>query len=198
MKGNQSTMILRYCMQFPARVGAAFTSLLVATLFATLLTTLPANLVLAQAGPGACAGNAGGRELDFWLGEWSIAPPGAASGDAASTVSLDLDKCLVVENWRGGKSRSGKNIFGFSQEDKTWHGMFADNEGRVHLFEGKVAAGSADFRGTSRGRNGEPELHRLRISRLSPDQVEQIWEKSYDNGATWAKVFDGVYSRRKQ
>jgi hypothetical protein len=76
--------------------------------------------------------------------------------------------------------------------------MFADNEGRVHLFEGKVAAGLADFRGSSRGRNGEAELHRITISRLSADRVEQVWEKSSDNGATWAKVFDGVYTRRKQ
>jgi hypothetical protein len=177
-------------MRSLALVGATFTCLLLATLRAPALP--------AQSGPGVCAGNSGGRELDFWLGEWSIAPPGATSGDAASTVSLDLDKCLIVESWRGGKSHSGKNIFGFSQEDKTWHGMFADNEGRVHLFEGKVAAGSADFRGSSRGRNGEAELHRITISRLSADKVEQIWEKSSDNGTTWAKVFDGVYTRRKQ
>jgi hypothetical protein len=198
MKGNHSTMIFRHWTRLLTLVAAALTSGLLATLLVALFVTVPANQVLAQAGPGACVGNSAGRELDFWVGEWSIAPPGAASGDAASTVSLDLDKCLVVESWRGGKSHSGKNVFGFSQEDKTWHGMFADNEGRVHLFEGKVAAGSADFRGSSRSRNGEAELHHITISRLSADKVEQIWEKSSDNGATWAKVFDGVYSRRKQ
>jgi hypothetical protein len=199
-------MILRHLTRLPALVAAALTSGLLATLLAALFATpvfatLPANHVLvlaqAQAGPGACAGNSAARELDFWVGEWSIAAPGVAAGDAASTVSLELDQCLVVESWRGGKSHTGKNIFGFSQEDRTWHGMFADNDGRVHLFEGTVAQGSADFRGSSRGRNGEAELHRLRIFRLQADKVEQVWEKSSDNGATWAKVFDGVYSRRK-
>jgi hypothetical protein len=198
-------MILRHLTRLLPLVATALTCGSLATSLATLFATpvfakLPANHVLAQAGPGACAGNSAARELDFWVGEWSIAPPGAAAGDAASTVSLELDQCLVVESWRGGKDHTGKNIFGFSQEDKTWHGMFADNDGRVHLFEGTVAAGAADFRGSSRGRNGEAELHRLRIFRLpqDKDKVEQVWEKSSDNGATWAKVFDGVYSRRKQ
>jgi hypothetical protein len=202
MKGNQSTMTLRHWTRLLALVATVLTSGLLATLLTTVFATpvfatLPTNHVLAQAGPGACAGNSAARELDFWIGEWSIAAPGVAAGDASSTVSLELDKCLVVESWRGGKNHTGKNIFGFSQEDKSWHGMFADNDGRVHLFEGTVAAGSADFRGSSRGSTGEAELHRLRIFRLPADKVEQVWEKSSDNGATWAKVFDGVYSRRK-
>ena len=184
MKGDSVTMVSKYPFRVLALAAVAFLALFVAT------------PVSAQTGKGVCAANPAGREFDFWLGQWSIAPPGAGSGDAASTVSLDLDKCLIVESWEGG-DHSGKNFFAYSQEDKTWHGMFADTEGRVHLFEGKVAAGSADFHGESRGRNGEAELHHITITRLSPDRVEQIWEKSKDNGATWAKVFDGVYSRRK-
>ena len=142
-----------------------------------------------------CAANPENRQLDYWLGNWSI---GAAdsSGSAHSTVSSSLDRCLIIENWDGGMGHSGQNMFGYSAEDKNWYGMFADNEGRVHVFtSGKVSSGSAEFEGTSRGPKGETVLNRVKIMRLKPNQVEQTWEKSNDNGATWSVAFRGEYFR---
>jgi hypothetical protein len=74
--------------------------------------------------------------------------------------------------------------------------MFADNQGRVHIFtSGKVASGSAEFEGTSHGPKGETILNRVKVTRLNPNKVEQSWEKSNDNGAHWNLVFRGEYSR---
>ena len=81
----------------------------------------------------SCAANSANRQLDYWLGNWKIGAEGS-SGNAHSTVSLSLDKCLVVENWDGGRGHYGQNVFGYSADDKSWYGMFADNEGRVHIF----------------------------------------------------------------
>lgn len=143
----------------------------------------------------ACASNPANRELDYWLGNWKIGAPGS-SANARSTVSLSLDKCLIVENWDGGRGHAGQNIFGYSADDKSWYGMFADNEGRVHVFtSGKVSSGSAEFEGTSRGPDGKKVLNRVRITRISPDNVEQVWEKSGDNGSTWNLAFRGEYLR---
>ena len=142
-----------------------------------------------------CAANSENRQLDYWLGNWKIGAAGSG-GNAHSTVSLSLDKCLVVENWDGGRGHAGQNIFGYSADDKSWYGMFADNEGRVHVFtSGKVSSGSAEFEGTSRGPNGETVLNRVKVTRLSPTKVEQTWEKSSDKGTTWNLVFRGEYSR---
>lgn len=111
-------------------------------------------------------------------------------------MSVSLDKCLVVENWDDGRGHDGRNSFGYSADDKSWYGMFADNEGRVHVFtSGKVSSGSAEFEGPSRGPNAETVLNRVKITRLSPNKVEQAWEKSSDNGTTWNLVFRGEYSR---
>jgi hypothetical protein len=74
-----------------------------------------------------CAANPENRQLDYWLGNWAVGAEGS-SGKAHSTVSLSLDKCLVVENWDGGRGHYGQNIFGYSTDDKSWHGMFADND----------------------------------------------------------------------
>ena len=146
--------------------------------------------------PGSCSANAASRQLDFWLGDWTVSYP-AMSATSTSKVHLALDKCLVVESWVGGKGQTGENMFAYSPDDKSWHGMFADNEGRVHIFEGKVAQGSAEFSGPSRGPNGEAVLNRIKIVRLSDNNVKQTWEKSKDNGATWSVEFQGDYARKQ-
>ena len=121
----------------------------------------------------------------------AFGPPAAST----STVSLMLDKCLLIERWDGGRGHTGENMFAYSSDDKSWHGMFADNQGRVHVFKGKVTSGSAEFYGPSRGPNGEAVLNRIRVVRTSRDKVEQSWEKSADNGSTWTTEFRGEYQR---
>jgi len=146
---------------------------------------------------GPCAVNPDNRALDFWLGEWIISAPDG-SPNATSGVTLELDKCMVVERWNGGRDHTGENVFAYSADDKSWHGMFADNEGRVHVFlDGKVTPGSAEFSGPSRGPQGETVLNRVTIHRLSEIQVEQVWQKSSDQGKTWITVFRGKYTRKQ-
>ncbi|HEV2701661.1 MAG TPA: hypothetical protein VGV09_08530 [Steroidobacteraceae bacterium] len=144
--------------------------------------------------PATCAVNPAIRQFDFWLGDWTVTYPGT-SGSSASTVSATLDSCAVLETWRGDHSHRGENLFAYSAEEKSWHGLFADNEGRVHVLNGKVAAGVAEFYGPSRGENGEAELNRVRVMRVSANEVRQTWEKSTDKGATWGTVFQGDYER---
>jgi hypothetical protein len=142
-----------------------------------------------------CSESTESRQFDYWLGEWTVTYPGAPGG-STSKVQLELDKCMVVERWDGGKGHNGENMFAYSADDKKWHGMFADNQGRVHVFEGKVLEGRAEFYGPSHGPNGETVLDRIRIVRISGDKVEQSWEKSTDNGGTWTTEFRGEYSRK--
>jgi hypothetical protein len=150
---------------------------------------------LATADTESCSADSASRQLDFWLGDWTVAYPGMP-GSAHSTVSLALDKCLVVESWDGGKGHDGKNMFAYSRDDKSWHGMFADNQGRVHVFEGKIESGSAEFNGPSRNPDGQMALNRIRVVRVNANKVEQSWEKSSDGGVTWTLEFRGEYSRK--
>jgi hypothetical protein len=143
-----------------------------------------------------CTTSPESHQFDFWLGDWAVSYPGMSSG-SASTVTLALDKCLLLENWDGGKGHSGMNVFAYDANDKTWRGMFADNQGRVHVFEGKVQSGVAEFYGPSRDQDGVTSLNRIRVIRLSPASVEQSWEKSMDNGSTWRVEFRGKYQRKE-
>jgi hypothetical protein len=144
---------------------------------------------------GACSANSESRQLDYWIGNWTVNP--GSPGSANSKVSLSLDQCLLVESWDNGKGHLGENMFAYSPDDKGWYGMFADNQGHVHVFiNGNVASDRAEFSGPSRGASGEVVLNRVRVVRLATDKVEQTWEKSTDKGASWTMVFRGEYSRR--
>lgn len=146
---------------------------------------------------GPCATSPESGQLDFWMGKWKVGGPGAGP-NAVSRVHMELDGCMVVESWDGGRGHRGENMLVYSADDKEWHGMFADNEGRVHIFtDGKAADGAAEFTGPSRGPNGETVLNRVRIVRVSADKVQQLWQKSQDNGATWETEYRGEYTRIK-
>lgn len=145
--------------------------------------------------PGPCAANAAGRQLDYWLGSWVVTYPGT-SGTGTSTVQLSVGSCLLTESWASGGGLTGENLFAYDLDDKRWHGLFVDTEGRVHPLEGSVTPGSAEFRGPSRGPNGEAVLNRIRVVRITADKLEQSWEKSIDNGATWRTEFRGEYTRQ--
>jgi hypothetical protein len=161
---------------------------------ALILVFVPPALVAATGKP--CASQPESKALDFWLGDWQI---GVANEhvNATSRVSLELGDCVVVERWNGGDGHTGENIFGYSADDKSWHGMFADSVGHVHVFmNGRVGSDSAEFTGPSRGAHGETVLNRITIRRTGPGHVRQVWAKSSDGGKTWTTVFDGQYTRK--
>lgn len=140
-----------------------------------------------------CASAPETRQLDYWLGHWTM---GAGTDKSASQVTLSLDKCVFVEHWENGKGHVTEKMFAYSPEDKNWYGMFVDNQGRVHVFvDGKVTSDTAEFRGPSKGENGQPILNRLKVTRLPAGKLEELWEKSTDNGNTWTTAYRAEYSR---
>ena len=144
-----------------------------------------------------CASNAETRQLDFWLGDWSVVAPGSAP-NAASRVYLTLDKCMVVESWDGGRGHIGENMLAYSSDDHSWRGMFVDNRGRVHIFtSGRALPNAVEFSASGQGPSGQTVLNRVKIVRVDPDKVEQLWEKSTDNGVTWSTEFRGEYLRKR-
>lgn len=151
-----------------------------------------ASTAFAAADAEPCA-NPETRQLDYWLGNWTM---GSGDDKSISKVSLSLDKCVFVEHWENGKGHVTEKMFAYSPEDKNWYGIFVDNQGRVHIFlDGKVSPELAEFRGPSRGPNGETVLNRLKVVRVSPDKLAEVWEKSTDNGAHWTIAYRAEYSR---
>ena len=69
-----------------------------------------ASSALGATGSEACSANPESRQMDFWLGDWTVTYPGMP-GSANSKVYVELDKCLIVESWDGGKGHKGENMF---------------------------------------------------------------------------------------
>ena len=156
----------------------------------------PSAFSATDAGP--CSAVSATRQFDYWLGDWVIST-NEKPGTAISKVYLSLDKCAIIESWNDGQGHAGENIFAYSFDDHSWRGMFVDNRGHAHVFvDGKVADGAAEFDGPSRSEKGEAVLNRIKIVRVSANEVKQTWEKSTDRGATWTTVFSGAYSRKEQ
>jgi hypothetical protein len=147
-----------------------------------------------------CSDNPMSRELDYWVGNWEVSYPGGPKGKGSiSKVEPELDHCLFVEQWGDSKGHRGENVFAYGKDDQTWHGLFADNRGRLHVFvEGKVAAGTAEFLGPSRGADGGTVLNRVRVIRVDANTLKQIWEKSVDSGKTWISEFVLDYTRARR
>jgi len=158
-----------------------------------ILAALPA---FAASGPSPCASNSDARQLDYWLGDWTVGTA-TAPNTGHSEVSLSLDKCLLTESWGSDTTNhQGKNAIAYNPEDKTWYGLFVDNHGRVHALKGTVTPGSAEFMGPSRDENGKIVLNKVKIVRVNQDNVEQVWQKSPDNGASWTTDVRMLYARK--
>src|SRR5438552_922656 len=92
-----------------------------------------------------CAHNSQTRQLDYWLGNWTM---GSGEDRSTSRVSLSLDKCVFVEHWENGKGHVAEKMFAYTPEENNWYGMFADNQGRVHVFlDGKITSDVAELHG---------------------------------------------------
>jgi hypothetical protein len=156
-----------------------------------------ASAAFAAEANGPCATSPGARQLDYWLGDWTVSSPGMA-GKGHSTVHLELDRCVVVESWASDTSdHHGENTLAYSAEQKTWYGLFADNHGRAHMFSGTATGAAAELAGPGLDENGNPLLKRVRVVRVDAAKVEQIWEHSTDHGATWVTEFKMEYVRKQ-
>jgi hypothetical protein len=159
----------------------------------SILLALPA---LAADSSSPCAANSEARQLDYWLGDWSVGTPGSPN-TGHSKVFLSLDKCLLTESWGSDTTNhQGENVLAYNPEDKTWYGLFVDNLGRVHALKGAIRPGSAEFAGPSRDANGKV-LNKVKVVRVNQDNVEQIWQKSSDNGASWTTDVRMQYARKR-
>src|ERR1700712_1266995 len=75
----------------------------------------------AHAAPQPCRDAAGGKALDFWVGDWTVVAvaDGAKQGD--SRIERVLDGCAIIENWHGTDANDdGKSLFSFDARSGLW------------------------------------------------------------------------------
>lgn len=134
------------------------------------------------------------RQFDFWIGQWDVfLPNGQQAG--ANVIEKKLGDCVLHERWTGTSGSVGESFNVYRRDTKQWHQSWVDNSGLLLMIEGAFANGAMVLQGTTVGPAGETVSNRITWTPFTSDSVQQLWETSTDNGATWTVAFDGRYVR---
>ncbi len=140
----------------------------------------------------ACS-DAARHQLDFWIGDWRVTDSDGQSAGTSHVRAL-LDHCVLREEWTSGELH-GTSLTTYDAPERTWRQMWVDDHGGVLRLSGVWSDGRMVMRGTRVGSDGRSR--QLRMS-LAPDRdgsVEQLLERSEDDGRTWTELFRGTYRR---
>jgi len=136
------------------------------------------------------------RQLDFWIGEWSVT---TAAGQPAGESSIQqiLGDCIVFENWKGANGFEGKSFNLFNRRTKKWEQVWVDVVGSIRKFAGELRDGKLHYVAEDVSPQGQPILIRMILSPEGTGRVRQLSEWSGDGGNTWQPRYDFVYTRKK-
>ena len=136
------------------------------------------------------------RQFDFWIGSWEVMVAGdKKAGD--NVIEAVNNGCALMESYvtEGGYRGHSFNIYDASR--KVWHQTWVDNGGLLLTIEGGLSDGSMVMTGTRPRKTPQGEvLDRISWTPLGDGSVQQVWEVSGDDGASWKPIFDGNYRRK--
>jgi hypothetical protein len=132
------------------------------------------------------------RQLDFWLGGWTVsAEQGGELG--TSEVRSDLNGCLTQEDFETPKGYRSRSYLYFDFVVERWFRTFADNTGMHIELSGNLEGDAMVMTGEEVGPGGQ--VRRVRVT-ITPDgaRVRQIWEDLAGEGEG-GRAFALVYAR---
>jgi hypothetical protein len=132
------------------------------------------------------------RQFDFWVGDWEVRDP-AGNVVGRNDVTLNLDGCMIMENWKSVAGHAGMSMNFYEPTDGTWNQVFIDNGGvqsgwpnlKGKLVDGKMVLESASPR------------TRWTWSKTGDGRVRQMAEQLGEDGKTWSVTWDSYYSKLK-
>ena len=133
------------------------------------------------------------RQLDFWVGDWTVTSGGKPAG--TNLVTQEESGCLVHEHWTGAGGGTGQSFNFYDRTDNHWHQVWVSSTGTTLFLSGQYADGKLIYVGVAPGPDGAPAQQRLTFFRNADGTVRQLWESSSD-GKQWQTVFDGLYVRK--
>lgn len=134
------------------------------------------------------------RQFDFWIGDWEVSAQDKPAG--RNTISREQSGCVLREEWRGGSGLTGTSLNFYDRRDQRWHQVWIDGRGGVLRLSGSSPHPGVMLLESSPDAEGPRQ--RIRWTLRDDGVVEQHWEQSSDDGATWSTAFLGEYRRRQQ
>jgi len=135
------------------------------------------------------------RQFDFWVGDWEVRDP-AGNVVGRNIVTLNLDGCMIMENWTSSAGHAGMSMNYFEPTDGSWNQIFLDNSGAPSSWpplKGKLVDGKMVLKTLA---GVKPETRWI-WSKLGDGRVRQLAEQLGDDGKTWTVIWDSYYAKGK-
>lgn len=134
-------------------------------------------------GTASCSGPAY-HTADFLVGNWHVeAPNGLPLGQ--STITSELSDCLLLEESSTPKGYRAKAFLSWARASARWNRTHIDTEAKYIFATATVVNGALVFTGTTALENGRQAMIRITWRAIGAN-LQQVWEVSRDDGASWS------------
>lgn len=139
------------------------------------------------------------RQMDFWLGEWTLrwdATPGIPAGSGSNTITRAFGGCVVQEDFAGGPSTGalvGRSLSAYHTPVQRWRQTWVDNQGGYFALVGGPEG--QRFVLTAAGPAGDKPALRMVFEAITDKSLTWRWQASADSGATWVDRWVIHYTR---
>jgi hypothetical protein len=147
--------------------------------------------------PAACTGEEY-RQLDFWLGSWDLSWTPSGEGDTGkgtNDITLILDDCVVQESFKGA-GFIGHSVSLYHAPPKKWRQTWVDNSGGYFALVG--GPDDEGFRLDLTRISDKAPYMRMIWRNIEKESMDWHWQRSPDEGKTWADSWVIHYVRRSR
>ena len=150
---------------------------------------LAAAAAAQQPAPSGCSA-AANRQLDFWVGEWTVVDRASGNPAGHSVIDKQFEGCAIRENWTS-PGFAGGSLSAYRAADGKWHQMWMDSAGAVRHFVGGLDAGGRMVLFAEQPRPaGAARLIRMTLTANADGTVRQYSDYSDDSGKHWQLRYD--------
>jgi hypothetical protein len=159
-------------------------------------TAAPASAsASAPPAPPGCI-SAESRQLDFWVGHWSVSPKAAPNRKTATSLIERLySGCAIRENWMPLQGGAGGSFSSYLPGKNLWQQLWVDSSGSWVTFTGGWDGHAMILEGVWPVPGHPQQRTRMSYHLLPGGTVEQSGVTSDDEGKTWQPGFDFIYTR---
>lgn len=128
------------------------------------------------------------RYFDFWPGAWHRVEDGKRDAEPSFVVTHGVNRSAFEESWRlrgdGGEVLVSRALRTWDTATRKWMFAWTSAEGLFQVWDG-VKVGADWYIQREFEQNGKRFLSRQGWIPQSPNRVERIMERSFDDGGTW-------------
>jgi hypothetical protein len=172
-----------------------------ATLSAVALLLVAANVCAAQTAAPAAAPCMDAqlhpeyRQLDFWVGEWTVYKDKEKLSDVK--VEKVLKDCALAETWTAsGHGNDGLGLSTYNPLNKKWEYFWVADRGYTSHFTGQLLKDEMQFVIEQPTPDGKIKLRHWSLIKLPDGGVRELSVGSLDNGQHWTTEYDFVWVKK--